>query len=725
MEDGTTKPKQHICTGGVKMEDEKEDLKIYTSDNVANDNWQRYMYGIDRGHRAYTESARFLDGYYLGGQYDGEGNLQAGGHWSEADLELLSLQRRPAYEFNQIMPALNSAFGYQISNRLDISFRPRSGAATQKLAESRSKVAMQIANNNKLYWSESEVFQDGMIQQRGYFDIRMDFDDSIQGELSINVLDPMDVIPDPDAKSYNPKQWSDVIVSRWLTFDEIEGLYGKEIRDKAEETASYNGDQDFGDLGDYDSAERSKFAATADAFRSGNNTHGERRIRIIDRQRWVREVMDVAMYPGGDIRQLNGDEIPEVLEQMQQSGAIITKRRTKRVRWSVSTKDTTLHDNWSPYDRFTVVPFFPYFRRGKTRGMVDNAIGPAKALDKGISQAVHIINTTANSGWQMEQNQLTNMSSSQLEEKGATTGLVLERKTGTPPLMKITSNTMPHGIDRIIEIASMTLGEVTVPPAMRGIGAGDEPGIAIQSRQHAAQQQLAVPLDNLARTRNMVADWIDYAIGKYYTAERTLRITKTDPATGKELDDTLTINQQDETGAMLNDMTSGEYETVVTEQPMQVTFENSQFTQAIEMRDKGIAIPDAAIIRKSNLSDKAEIIEQMQSSTQPAPDPLIEARMRLLEAQARKTDADAAEKNVTGMFSATSAANQIALNPTIAPVADAMWLSAGGKDANSAPAIPEPQGAQGIEGMPHNTSPNFPPTPASGIMDGIETGPNL
>ena len=707
------------------MDSEQDDEKEFvTSDNVAGENWARYMYGTDRGHRAYTESARFLDGYYLGGQYDGDGNLKPGGHWSEADLELLSIQRRPAYEFNQIMPALNSAFGYQISNRLDISFRPRSGAATQQLAESRSKVAMQIANNNKLYWAESEVFQDGMIQQRGYFDCRMDFDDSIQGELSISVLDPMDVIPDPDAKSYNPKHWSDVIVTRWPTFGDIEGMFGAEIRAKAEAAASYASDGDFGDHGDHDSAERSKFSLMSDAFRTSSDSHGEKRIRIIDRQQWVRSVMNVAIYPGGDVRQLNGDEAPEVLEQIRRSGATITKRRVKRVRWSVSTKDTTLHDDWSPYDRFTIIPFFPIFRRGQTRGMVDNAIGPAKALDKGISQAVHIINTTANSGWQMEENQLTNMSSSQLEEKGATTGLVLERKTGSPPLAKITSNAMPAGIERIIEIASSTLGEVTVPPAMRGIGAGDEPGIAIQSRQHAAQQQLAVPLDNLARTRNMLADWIDYAIGKYYSAERTFRITKTDPETGKDIDDMLTINQQDESGAMLNDMTSGEYETVVTEQPMEVTFENSQFTQAIEMRDKGILIPDAAIVRKSNLSDKAEIIQQMQGAgkEQPPPDPLIESRIKLLEAQARKTDADAAEKNVTGMFSATSAANQIALNPTIAPVADAMWLSAGGKDANAAPAIPEPQGAQGLEGLPQNTSPNFPPSPEVGMNTGIETG---
>ena len=699
-----------------------------TPENVAAENWKRYKYGLERGHRDYTKTARFLEGYYLGGQYDGDGNLMAGGHWSEADLEVLREQRRPAYEMNQVMPALNSAFGYQIANRMDISFRPRAGAATKELAESRSKVAMQIANNNKLHWLESEVFQDGMIQQRGYFDCRIDTEDNEQGELRVTVLDPLDVIPDPDAKGYNPASWADVIISRWLSLDEIDGLYGPKARLAAEQAAIYEGDRDFGENDD-DGEERAKFALESGT--SGDSEHGSndvRRLRIIDRQKWVREVMDVALFPGGDTRQLAGDEAPEVLEQLRQAGAIITKKRQKRVRWTVSTRDVVLHDDWSPYDRFTAVPYFPYFRRGRTRGMVDNGVGPARILDKAISQAIHIVNTTANSGWQMEQNQLTNMSAQQLEERGATTGLVLERKAGTQPLKKIAPNGMPPGIDRLIEIAGSTLGEVTVPPAMRGIGAGDEPGIAIQSRQHAAQQQLAVPLDNLARTRNLLADWIDYAIGKYYTAERTFRITKTDPMTGKEIEDQLTINQFDpSSGLYLNDMTSGEYETVITEQPMQVTFENSQFTQAIEMRKTGILIPDVAIVRKSNLSDKAEIIEQMQGAGAPPPDPTLEAKVKLIEAQTRKTDAETTTKNVEAMFSATSAANQIALMPSIAQPADQMLMSAGFKDANAAPGIPGmPPDAQGVPGLPENTSPNFPPRipqPDSGINAGIEAGP--
>ena len=76
----------------------------------------------------------------------------------------------------------------------------------------------------------------------------------------------------------------------------------------------------------------------------------------------------------------------------------------------------------------------------------------------------------------------------------------------------------------------------------------------------------------------------------------------------------LEINKFDPaTGTYLNDVTLGQYDVVVTEVPMQVTFENSQFEQAIKMREKGIAIPDPVVIRYSNLADKNEVIEQMRT----------------------------------------------------------------------------------------------------------------
>lgn len=720
---------------------------------IARENWERYRYGVSRGHRDYTGLAIRLEGFYLGGDRDASGRLIGGGQWAQEDLDILAEAGRPAYEFNEINPAINAAVGYQIANRMDIAFRPRSGAASQDLATVRSKVAMQIADNNKLHWTETEVFTDGLVSQRGYFEARMDFEDAERGELRFSSLDPLDVIPDPDAKTYDPKGWSDVIVTRWLTLDEIEGLYGQAARRKAEDSKEDRIDSgDFGDQDD-DGQERNKFyRAQYAGYDAEYRGTGERRLRIIDRQRWVFTVADVVMMPGGDVRMLGGDETPEVLKHMLAQGGALAKRRMRRVRWTVSTYSTTLHDAWSPYDRFTIIPFFPYFRRGRTRGMVDNAIDPQSALNKGMSQFIHIINSTANSGWQVEEDQLTNMTTEELENSGSRTGLVLERKRGTPPLQKIQPNQLPPGVDRLVERAGATLKEVTVPDAMRGTQGPETSGIAIQSKQHAAQQGLAVPLDSLARTRSLCASWIDYAIGKYYDTERVFRITKSNPKTGKEEEEVIEINKLDPaTGAYLNDMTAGEYEVVVSEQPIAVTFENSQFEQAMAMRKEGVNLPDQFVIRYSNLADKHEAIEMLAGADQqPPPDPrleadiaLIQARSALVEAQTRKTHAEAVGAGVGSMYSAVQAAGSIAMQPAVAPLADDLLKSAGFVDQDEAPIVPQSEVASpavdAMLGAPRNTSPMHPPRanpqavpvpavepidPASaveGVGDGIET----
>lgn len=692
---------------------------------IVDDNWQRYQYGLNRGHREYTYSAKVLEGFYIGGDYDAAGKLMPGGQWNDADLAILDSEGRPAYEINQIKPGLEAAFGYQISNRLDIAFQPRSGDANKITAEIRSKVAKQISDNNKVHWVETDVFADGMIQRRGYYNVRMDFDDSLQGELRVTHEDPMDVIPDPDASSYDPKYWQDVIVTRVLSLDGIEGHYGVEARKKAEESvgAMYPGSwvEETGDR-----EKRNTFGSSD----TTNETYlargeGETVYRIIDRQKHIRTMMQVSVTKTGDVRPLNGDETPEQLQQLMDAGNMVIDRAVNRVRWTVTTRDALLFDKWSPYDRFTIVPFFPYFRRGQTRGMVDAAIGPQKILNKSISQTIHILNTTANSGYQVEEGQLTEISMSDLKTKGSSNGLVLERIKGSPLIEKIHANPMPQGVDRLITLGSNAIQEVTVPDAMRGIVDGSESGIAVQSRQHAAQQILSVPLDNLSRTRHMLAEWYNYGISKYYDTERVFRITKIDPSTGKEIDDILVINQFDpSTGSYINDMTAGEYDVVVSDQPIAVTFENSQYQQCIEMREKGIQIPDPVVIKHSSLTDKHDVITMLQEASVTQPDPLTDAKVKLIESQTRKTDAEAVNKNVEGMFSATQAGQQIAGMPQIAPIADEIYLSAGGKDQNTPPMFEQPQERIDVPPIPENTNPLTPTNPSVGMDAGIEGGKN-
>ena len=75
---------------------------------------------------------------------------------------------------------------------------------------------------------------------------------------------------------------------------------------------------------------------------------------------------------------------------------------------------------------------------------------------------------------------------------------------------------------------------------------------------------------------------------------------------------------------------------------------------------------------------RVQYTEEERAEMAQKSNPVEDAKAELIKAQTGKTQAETATKNVEGMFSATSAGNLIAQNPAIAPVADQIWLSAGG-----------------------------------------------
>jgi hypothetical protein len=682
-------------------------LKNATGDQVALDNWERYRYGLWRGHKEYVIQAAVNEGFYLGGGFQ----------WDDHTRGLLG--DRLAVEWNEIKPAVNTVIGYQIHNRMDIGFRPRGGDADEHGAEILNKVVKQVADRNKLAWKETSVLSDGCIEQRGYFDVRMDYNDNAMGEIRVSVRDPRDVIPDPDAKSYDPESWSDVTVTYWLTLDEIEWTYGPEARKEIEQSADY-GEPDFG-MDGYDGP-RSHFGRFGlwGAWEYGLG-EDQRHFRIVDRQKWEMKLTPCAIYPTGEVEVVDGMD-PMKLHELAQQGCQFDKRMKKRVMWSASTWRTVLHDEVSPYPFITIVPFYPYFRRGQTRGIVDDGISPQKCLNLGVTQFIHILSTTANSGWKVQQNSLTNMTVDDLENWGGKTGLVIEYQEGAIPPDKITPNPIPTGVDRLIERATQATRDATVPEAMRGVrGSEQESGIAKQSDQFASQQQLAVVLDNLAITRHSLAEKILWLVQHYYTSERVFRITESDPVTGRETTQPLTVNQFDPaSGGYLNDLTLGDYDVVITEQPMQVTFENSQYEQALAMRKEGINIPESVVIKHSNLSDKHDILQQLEGQQQGGQE-TAQAEAELQKAQAEKIKAETVQKRLESMYSALQTAQIIAQTPETSALGDTLLKSGGFQDQDQPPLLPTVAPGLPTVQIPSNTNPLTPHHADVGIDAGLET----
>lgn len=638
--------------------------KLQKEQEIARKTWDRYTNAITRGHQEYQQQAKLNENFYLGG----------GRQWDDAVKKELEEQGKPCLEENIIFSTINTVIGYQTQSRMDIAYKPRE-IDDQGISDVLSKLAMFTVDQNKFPWLESQVFSDGLIQQRGYYDIRMDFDTNIYGDVKISTIDPLDVIPDPDSKSYDPDDWADVIVTEWMTFDDIKETYGL---NKWRQLQTFVQDEpDFGESSIEE--ERNKFGTVANFSSFYKDSAGTEHARILNRQFWKLQnrqfFLDVNT---GDLSPVPDDMSERDAKKMAKDlGSEVIKRLTKRIRWTVSTQDVTLHDEWSPYDNFTVVPFFPYFRRGVTLGLVDNLIKTQEMLNKVYSQILHTINTTANSGWMIEENSLVNMDTEDLEEIGSQTGLVLEYKAGRAAPDKIEPNSIPTGLKDMVTSGVDLIRLISgVSETFQGGGGPEVSGTAIQSRVHQAAVQLAAPIDNLFRTRNMIATRLLKLLQSFYTEERAIVITAPNQE-GPDQQTQLDINKETDTG-MLNDITVGKYDVVIADVPTQITFQNAQFSQAIEMRKFGVEIPDDEMVLMSTLSRKAEIAEKISQAPSEEQQALQQEQQKLeLEALAKqneKSEAEAKNKDAASMKQVADVAEMLSVNPSLAPLLDKLLL---------------------------------------------------
>jgi hypothetical protein len=566
--------------------------------SLADEQWFRYVYLRDNGHLDFVEKANTCDANYLGNQ------------WNKADKATLQAQRRPALTINKILPTIDTMVGEQIQQRVDVTFKERR-PGLEDLSRQLEMLFRVIHDENQYRWKETEVVEDALITSRGYFDLRLSFRENMRGEAEITVLNPRNVLPDCDAEDYDPDTWNDVIVTKWLSPLDIELLYNKDDADwlRFNDPAQYS--QEF------DSVYRQFESFRANPqYRSivPVNREMRRDIRTIDRQfhqlAKVKVFVDMAT---GEVRDVPEDwdrnKIAYVTDRYHLG---VTEVMKKRIRWRITAGPCVLHDDWSPYSHLSVVPYFPHFRRGKTMGAVENLLSAQEYLNKITSQELHVINTTANSGWKVKQGSLRNMSLAELEQRGATTGLVMELGD-VNDAEKIEPNQVPTGLDRMSYKAEEYIKSIsTVTDNAMGDDREDVSSKAIRAKREVNIVSRARVLDNLDRTRYLLNRNLLDLVQEHYTEPRVYRIVGDEYSEDSQ---EMTFNQPSENeDSILNDLTLGEYDIVITTSPSKDSLTESEFEQALALKQLGVMIPDTVLIKNSNLKQKGELLRAMEAA---------------------------------------------------------------------------------------------------------------
>ncbi|WP_341893749.1 hypothetical protein [Ferrovibrio terrae] len=560
-----------------------------------------------------------------------------GRQWAENVKRSIERQGRPVLTFNEIFPLVRLVLGYHRNNRNDTRAIPGyDGTGEEKVAEAISRVFKQTAEQNQMSARDAEVFGDGIMTGRGFYDTRLDFSENDFGEIKTGSRDPFRVKVDPDLDDYDLDKGGFVIQDEWACIDQVRDLYGQQAADLVSpltrgntsvgpiiNTNSESGDvhpiRSFG-LEDNDMPEWWGQYNTV----LGDYTDPLRKsIRVLEFQYWqatpTRVFVDLETGDRSVIPDhWNQEKIGKALYFAEQRGnpLFVRKQMTKRVRWTTIIGDLIVYDDWSPYDGFTLKGYFSWFRRGFTRGMVHDLISPQDEINKRHMAGVETVMRTANSGWMYQENSLDPVQERQLKNFGSAPGINIKFKGEKAPT-RITPVGPSTGHEWLETNAEDKMRRISgVNEAALGENDKVQSGRALEAKQRQAVISLQVYMDNFKRTKELVGrQWLNM-VQKHYTEKRIFRILGED---GKFMQTVINDEQRDPATGLtskLNDVTAGKYSVQVDEAPLAASFANAQFEEALMLAEK-MKIPPQAIldiiIDLSSIPRKEEVKGRMQT----------------------------------------------------------------------------------------------------------------
>lgn len=576
----------------------------------------RYMRGTEGMAEWSTEAKKCVD-------------MTEGKQWTAEAIAALESEDRKAFQWNEIVSIVRLVLGYQRSTKTDLKVLPNwQGGATDNVANILTKVLKQLAELSQEPYVDTEVFMDGIITGRGFYDARLDFDKNELGEISVTSSDPFSTILDPDGDEYDLNTMGYIIDDKWVSIDEVEYTYGLDaaavlrplfgisgmsgmplnVMETMKTEAPWR----------YFGGNKEKFGGrTLENYYLQSYDSSRKNVRLLDcqhlvscrRRYWIdldtgrKEPVDES-WTDEQIKRVLAWSVEKYKAKGKMSPIRVVTRPGKRVRWTTMVGDIIVYDNWSPYETYTKVGFFPWFRRGKTRGMVADLIEPQEAINKHGSAEIDIVARSANSGWKYHQDSLTEEGKERLENEGAAPGYNMEWKGDNEP-KRIEPAAPPNILERLQLRNRDSLKTISgINDSALGQLDRVQSGVAVEARQRQSVIAIQIYMDNSSRSKELLGRKKIELLQNHYTEERLYRIDGDD---GKKAE--VTINKRLATGEIVNDITSGAYSMTLDETPLAKSFASAQSEEMMRMIEVGILdknIPEVrdALIDISSLPNK-------------------------------------------------------------------------------------------------------------------------
>jgi hypothetical protein len=450
-------------------------------------------------------------------------NFYNGYQWDRATLEELNRKKMPPLTFNIIKKTVEFLVGTQEQNRKDITVKPVKNGQNS-IASILTKIVKDVITKNNAEHLFSEWFRQGCVKGRGFIHAYRDFElDPWTGDLKLEVVDALDCSIDPLSKRYDLSDSKYFIVFKYTNRDEVIESYpkhSKALRNlrTGDDDDQYNEDIFLDGGGDLDSdalnSEESRYSdRTTYRFRIQwtyiNRT--ERRTHLLD----MEEMTDTILHSkeaidGMSVLAVQNPNKYKVIERADKILYLVKSVNDiilERVREPFKKEDENDEFYRNPMNKIPVIPFGAHFDNGRWEGIVDDLIIPQQEKNKLRSLILHIIGTTANSGWVYKEGSLDDEEERKLRTAGAQTGLNLKYKTEAPS--KIEANQLPTGIFALAEQSNADINDISgVNAANLGATQAQESGKLNELRQIQGITTNTGVFDNLDYSMKLLGELI-------------------------------------------------------------------------------------------------------------------------------------------------------------------------------------------------------------------------
>ena len=530
-----------------------------------------------------------------------------GEQWDADSLEALKRAKKPALTFNKIKPRIRNMSGWQRQNRQDPRVVSRRGGSKQ-LADVFTELLKYFYDTSNASWKISQQFLDGIICGKGWLAIDVDYEkDPLTGELLLTRENPMLVWEDPYSQRYDLSDARFIIRGFWMDKHEIEAKFPKSKKDLS-------------GLVTVKPSEMSRVGVETQDYEISTQemTKDLEKYRFLVKENWWREWEEKTL-----IINTNTFEVEELKENPPQERlqVLVTKlphlrvvrRVLPKLNLTTTVGDIVLQDKRDPFEGihlFPLVRFCPELviaDKSYIKGEVEDLIDPQQEINKRRSQALHLVNTSANSGFIFDDDTFMGLPQERqkLENRGSEAGINIMKKKNSL-LEKITPTPLSDALITLDKLSEDDLNRISgVNPDLMGFkGEDNASGVLMNLRRQSGLTTIEPVFDNFAWTQQMLADTL------------LEFIRKSDVLSNEEIASIADIEKLKIPIETIKSRKVGKYEIVLTTSSSATTVRMMNFAMLMELIKGGFPVPPEILLKYGDVPGSEEMLAQIEQNKQ-------------------------------------------------------------------------------------------------------------